>query len=55
MEDPAFVKIIEELGRDTKSLVKYMSDNRVMTAMAVLLDVDITVPECKLYVCPVMW
>ena len=47
MEDPKFVKIIEELGTDTQALVKHMADNRVMTALAVLLDVDITVPECK--------
>ena len=47
MKDPSFVKIIEDLGKDTQTLVKHMSDNRVMTALAVLLDVDITVPECK--------
>ena len=47
MEDPKFVKIIDELGKDTQALVKHMSDHRVMTALAVLLDVDITVPpEC---------
>ena len=51
MEDPSFVKIIEDLGKDTQALVKHMSDNRVMTALAVLLDVDITVPECKLRLC----
>lgn len=47
MEDPAFVKIIEELEKDTQALVKHMSNNKVMTALAVLLDVDITVPECR--------
>ena len=47
MEDPTFVKIIEDLGKDTQTLVKHMSDHRVMTALAVLLDVDITVPECR--------
>ena len=47
MDDPKFVKIIEDLGRDTQTLMKHMSDHRVMTALAVLLDVDITVPECK--------
>ena len=45
MEDSGFVKIIDELAEDTQSLVKHMGDNRVMTALAVLLDVDITIPE----------
>ena len=47
MEDPNFVKVIEDLGKDTQTLVKHMADNRVMTALAVLLDVDIVVPKCR--------
>ena len=46
MEDPGFVKIIDELSKDTQTLLKHMGDNRVMTALAVLLNVDITVPKC---------
>ena len=45
MKDSSFVKIIEELTKDTGSLLKHMNDNRVMTALAVMLDVDITMPK----------
>ena len=45
MDNSDFVSIIEDLGKDTQALVKHMGDHRVMTALAVLLDVDITVPE----------
>lgn len=45
MEKANFVKIIDELAKDTQSLTKYVGDHRVMTALAVLLDVDITVPK----------
>ena len=45
MNDPNFVKIMDELSKDSQSMVKHMADHRVMTALAVLLDVDIHVPE----------
>lgn len=41
MKDSGFVKIIDELATGSSALMKYMRDNRVMTALAVLLDVDI--------------
>lgn len=46
MKDPSFVKMIDELSKDTQILLKYMGDNRVMTALSVLLNLDITFPEC---------
>lgn len=47
MEDPKFVRIIDELAKDTQNLVNHMSNSQVMTALAVLLDVDITVPTSR--------
>ena len=44
MKDSGFVKIIDELATGSSALMKYMRDNRVMTALAVLLDVDIHMP-----------
>jgi stress-induced-phosphoprotein 1 len=55
MEDPAYVKIIDDLGKDTQTLVKHMSDNRVIDALAVLLDVDISVPDCTFSTCIHSW
>ena len=47
MEDASFVKVLDDLSKDPQNLVKHMSDHRVMTALAVLLDVDINVPKRK--------
>ena len=47
MKDAGFVKILDELATGSEVLMKYMRDHRVMTALAVLLDVDVQVPEGK--------
>lgn len=47
MKDQAFLDKLEYLSRDSHNLVDHMADHRVMTALAVLLDVDVTVPESK--------
>ena len=47
MKDAGFVKILDELAKGGDALMKYMRDHRVMTALAVLLDVDIQVPGGK--------
>ena len=41
LQDPEFVKILDDLAKDPGNLMKNMQDHRVMTAMAVLLDIDL--------------
>lgn len=48
MKDPSFLDKLKYLSKDSKNLVDHMADHRVMTSLAVLLDVDVTVPESEL-------
>ena len=45
MKDQAFLEKLEDLSKSSQNLVNHMADHRVMTALAVLLDVDVTIPE----------
>ena len=47
MKDQGFLEKLEDLSKDSQNFVNHMADHRVMTALAVLLDVDVTVPESK--------
>ena len=47
MKDQVFLDKLEDLSKDSQNLVNHMSDHRVMNALAVLLNVDVTVPESK--------
>lgn len=45
MKDQAFLDKLENLSKDPQNLANHMDDHRVMTALAVLLDVDVTIPD----------
>lgn len=47
IKDKAFLDKLQDLSNDSQNLVTHMADHRVMTALAVLLDVDVTVPQSK--------
>jgi hypothetical protein len=47
MKDQGFLEKLEDLSKDSQNLGNHMADHRVMTALAVLLDIDVTVPESK--------
>lgn len=48
MKDQVFLDKLQDLSSDSQNLVNHMADHRIMTALAVLLDVDVTIPESKL-------
>lgn len=41
LQDPEFVKILDDIAKDPNNLVKNMQDHRVMEALAVLLNIDL--------------
>ena len=47
IKDKVFLDKLQDLSNDSQNLVNHMADHRVMTALAVLLDVDVTVPQSK--------
>lgn len=47
MTDPKFKEILSDLGKKPDNLVKYMQDHRVMEALAVLLNVDMSAAAGK--------
>ena len=52
MKDPGFLEKLKHLSKDSQNLAEHMADHRVMTALAVLLDVDVKVPESELTAVP---
>ena len=48
MNDPQFVLNIQDIGLDYQNLFKYMRDQRIMDALAVLLGINLNIVPGRL-------